>query len=112
MIGLILAVNFSTMTTEVTPTTIRSRFGLFRFEMPLGRVRGVEVVEVDPWSTANWRVRGPRINGGCLGLRGRGSIKLVFGSGREMVLGSNHAQALAESIRSRIGSSLPTATSP
>jgi hypothetical protein len=111
MIGLIIAVNFSTMTTEVTPTAIHSRLGLFRFEMPLGRVRGVEVVDVDPWSTENWGVRGPRIKGGYLGLRGRGGIKLSFDDGKEVVLGSHHSEGLAEAIRKRIGGSAPTATS-
>jgi hypothetical protein len=111
MIGLIIAVIFSTMTTEVTPTVIRSRFGLYRFEMPLGRVRGVEVVEVDPWSTENWGVPGPRIKGGYLGLRGRGGIKLSFDDGKGMVLGSDNPEGLAEAVRSRIGRSAPMVTS-
>ena len=40
IIGLIIAVNFSTMTTEVTSTAILSKFALFRFEMPLSRCEG------------------------------------------------------------------------
>lgn len=111
IIGLIIAVNFSTMTTEVTSTAILSKFALFRFEMPLSRVRGVEVVVTDPWSTKNWGVRGPAIKGIYMGPRGRRGVKLSLDNGTDMVLGSNCAAELAEAIRSGIGQSAPIAAS-
>jgi hypothetical protein len=109
--GLIIAVIFSKMTTEVTSAAILSRFALNRFEMPLSRVRGVEVVEINPWSAENWGVRGPRINGSYLGPRGRGGVKLSLDDGKDMVLGSNRPADLAEAIRSRLGQVAPMTTS-
>jgi hypothetical protein len=112
MIGLIVAVNFSELGTEVTPTAIRGRFGLHRFEIPLERVRRVEVVAIDPWTTENWGVRGPKVKGGFIGLRGRGGVKLSSVDGTDLVLGSNRPEELAEAIRGRLGqaSRPPTTT--
>jgi hypothetical protein len=101
--GLIIAINFSRMMTEVTATEVRGRFGLYRFAIPLQRIARVEVVEVNPWAVENWGVRGAVVKGGFVGLRGRRGVRLCLGDGKDLVLGSNRAEDLVEAIRSRIG---------
>ena len=46
LVGLIIAVNFSRMMTEVSATEVRGRFGLYQFAIPLQRIVRAEVVEV------------------------------------------------------------------
>ncbi len=102
LVGLIIAVNFSRMMVEVSATEVRGRFGLHQFAIPLQRIVRAEVVEVSPWSSENWGVRGAAVNGGFVGLRGRGGVKLSFSDGLELVLGCDRPEGLAEAIRSRL----------
>lgn len=112
LVGLIIAVNFSRMTMEVSATEVRGRFGLYQFAIPLQRIVRAEVVEVSPWSSENWGVRGAAVKGGFVGLRGRRGVKLCFSDGLELVLGCDRPGGLAEAIRSRLAqtnSSAPSA---
>ena len=103
MIGLIIAINFSQRRTEITSTAIQSRFGLTRVELPLQRVQQVEVVDINPWSTVNWGVPGAKLKGGFLDLRSQGGVKLSLDDGKDLVLGSNRPEELAEAIRGQLG---------
>jgi hypothetical protein len=110
LVGLIIAF-FSRMMTEVSATEVRGRFGLYQFAIPLQRIVRAEVVEVGPWSSENWGVRGAAVKGGFVGLRGRRGVKLCFSDGLELVLGCDRPEGLAEAIRSRLAQTMSSAPS-
>jgi hypothetical protein len=90
------------MTTEVTPTDIRVWFGwipTYRRIVPIGAVRGIEVVTYRPIADYGfWGIRARRDGERALIARGNRGVRLELEGGSRLLIGSQHPESLARAI--------------
>jgi hypothetical protein len=106
--GLLLffAVLLLHMTTEVTPADVRVWFGwipVYRRVVPLGDIRRVELVSFRPIADYGfWGVRSGRDGDRALIARGNRGVRLELVDGSLLVIGSQRAEELSQSIQSAL----------
>jgi hypothetical protein len=92
---------FFRMTVELTPAELRVRFGwlsMFGDALPLSRVEGCQAVTYRPVAYGGWGLRGSLRGGGALSARGNRGVRLRLDDGKEVIVGSQRPEALAEAI--------------
>ena len=90
------------MTTEVTPTDLRVWFGwapTSRRIVPIGTVRGIEVVTYRPIADYGfWGIRSGRDGERALIARGNRGVRLELTDGTRLLIGSQRPEALATAL--------------
>jgi hypothetical protein len=93
---------FGKMTTEVTASEVRVRFGWlpsYSESIPVAEILAIQAVQYDPVGEyGGWGIRGRGPANRALNQRGDLGVRLVLGTSQGLLIGSQQPEALAGAI--------------
>jgi hypothetical protein len=93
--------SFGIMTTDVTPSEVRIRFGWlpgYTESIPTSEIQSAVSIRYNPMDYGGWGIKARSENDRVLTQRGDLAVRLQLMGGRQLLIGSQQPQALAKAI--------------
>jgi hypothetical protein len=93
--------SFGIMTTDVTSSELRVRFGWlpgYTESIPTSEIQSAQAIRYNPMDYGGWGIRARSENDRVLSQRGDQAVRLQLVGGQQLLIGSQQPQALATAI--------------
>jgi len=93
--------SFGVTTTEVAPSEVRIQFGWlpsYKEAIPLSEIQSAKAVRYNPMDYGGWGIKARSDNDRVLSQRGAQAVRLQLVGGRQLLIGSQQPEALAQAI--------------
>jgi hypothetical protein len=94
--------SFGVMTTDVTPSEVRVRFGWlpgYTESVPTSEIQSAEAIRYNPMEYGGWGMKQRSENDRVLSQRGDQAVRLQLVGGRQLLIGSQRPEALLDTIK-------------
>jgi hypothetical protein len=94
--------SFGIMTTDVTPSEVRIRFGWlpgYTESVPTSEIQSAEAIRYNPMDYGGWGMKQRSENDRVLSIRGDQAVRLRLAGGRQLLIGSQRPEALFDAIK-------------